>query len=67
PFVGRVSMDSIILDISALPAGTPGEGDLVELIGPSQSVDDAAAHAGTIGYEVLTSLGARFHRRYIGG
>ncbi|WFP77643.1 alanine racemase [Mesorhizobium sp. WSM4906] len=66
PFVGRVSMDSIILDISALPAGRLGEGDLVELIGPSQSVDAAAAHAGTIGYEVLTSLGARFHRRYIG-
>lgn len=66
PFVGRVSMDSIILDISALPAGRLGEGDLVELIGPSQSVDDAAAHAGTIGYEVLTSLGARFHRRYVG-
>jgi alanine racemase len=67
PFVGRVSMDSIILDISALPAGGLGEGDLVELIGPSQSVDDAAGHAGTIGYEILTSLGARFHRRYIGG
>ncbi|WFP64366.1 alanine racemase [Mesorhizobium sp. WSM4904] len=66
PFVGRVSMDSIILDISALPAGRLGEGDLVELIGPWQGVDDAAAHAGTIGYEVLTSLGARFHRRYIG-
>ncbi|RUW32484.1 MULTISPECIES: alanine racemase [unclassified Mesorhizobium] len=66
PFVGRVSMDSIILDISALPAGSLGEGDLVELIGPSQSVDDVAGQAGTIGYEVLTSLGARFHRRYIG-
>ncbi|MDX8519019.1 alanine racemase [Mesorhizobium dulcispinae] len=66
PFVGRVSMDSIILDISALPAGRLGEGDLVELIGQSQSLDDAAAHAGTIGYEILTSLGARFHRRYIG-
>lgn len=66
PFVGRVSMDSIILDISALPAGRLGEGDLVELIGPSQSVDDVAGQAGTIGYEVLTSLGARFHRRYIG-
>ncbi|RVD60973.1 alanine racemase [Mesorhizobium sp. M2D.F.Ca.ET.185.01.1.1] len=66
PFVGRVSMDSIILDISALPAGRLGEGDLVELIGPSQSVDDAAGHAGTIGYEILTSLGARFHRRYVG-
>ncbi|MDX8441212.1 alanine racemase [Mesorhizobium australafricanum] len=66
PFIGRVSMDSIILDISALPAGRLSEGDLVELIGPSQSVDDAAGHAGTIGYEILTSLGARFHRRYIG-
>ncbi|CDX25353.1 Alanine racemase, catabolic [Mesorhizobium sp. ORS 3324] len=66
PFVGRVSMDSIILDISALPAGRLGEGNLVELIGPSQTVDDAAGHAGTIGYEILTSLGARFHRRYVG-
>ena len=66
PFIGRVSMDAIILDISALPAGRLGEGDLVELIGPSQSVDDAAGHAGTIGYEILTSLGARFHRRYTG-
>ena len=66
PFVGRVSMDSIILDISALPPGRLGEGDLVELLGPSQSVDDAAGHAGTIGYEILTSLGPRFHRRYIG-
>lgn len=65
PFVGRVSMDSIILDISALPAGRLREGDLVELLGPSQSVDDAAGHAGTIGYEILTSLGPRFHRRYV--
>jgi len=65
PFVGRVSMDSIILDISSLPAGTLSEGDLVELIGSSQSLDDAAGHAGTIGYEILTSLGPRFHRRYI--
>jgi alanine racemase len=67
PFLGRVSMDSIILDISALPSGRLAEGDLVELLGPSQSVDDAAGHAGTIGYEVLASLGSRFHRRYVGG
>ncbi|QND68107.1 alanine racemase [Mesorhizobium loti] len=67
PFLGRVSMDSIILDISALPPGKLREGDLVELLGPSQSVDDAAGHAGTIGYEILTSLGPRFHRRYVGG
>ncbi|TIN27730.1 MAG: alanine racemase [Mesorhizobium sp.] len=67
PFLGRVSMDSIILDISALPAGKLREGDLVELLGPSQSVDDAAGHAGTIGYEILTSLGPRFHRQYVNG
>lgn len=65
PFLGRVSMDSIILDVSALPPGKLREGDLVELLGPSQSVDDAAGHAGTIGYEILASLGTRFHRRYV--
>lgn len=67
PFLGRVSMDSIILDISALPEGALKEDDLVELLGPSQSVDAAAGHAGTIGYEILTSLGNRFHRVYRGG
>ncbi|TPL00700.1 alanine racemase [Mesorhizobium sp. B2-4-14] len=67
PFLGRVSMDSIILDISALQPGKLREGDLVELLGPSQNVDDAAGHAGTIGYEILASLGPRFHRHYIGG
>jgi alanine racemase len=65
PFIGRVSMDSTILDISALPAGGVQAGDLVELIGPRQTVDDLAATAGTIGYEILTSLGKRFHRVYI--
>ncbi|MEQ1940821.1 alanine racemase [Mesorhizobium sp. VNQ89] len=62
PFAGRVSMDSIVLDISALPPGRPVAGELVELIGPHQTVDDLAAIAGTIGYEVLTGLGGRFHR-----
>jgi alanine racemase len=65
PFIGRVSMDSIILDISALPQDRLKEGDLVELIGPSQDVDEVAALAGTIGYEVLTGLGHRFHRHYV--
>lgn len=65
PFVGRVSMDSIILDISALPAGAPGTGDLVEVIGDRQTVDDVAGLAGTIGYEILTGLGNRFHRRWL--
>lgn len=64
PFIGRVSMDSIVLDATDCPE-PPGEGDFVELIGPGQSVDDVAAAAGTIGYEILTRLGHRFHRRYL--
>jgi alanine racemase len=66
PFAGRVSMDSIILDITSLPPGRLKVGDLVELIGPNQTVEDVADYAGTIGYEVLTGLGGRFHRRYQG-
>jgi len=67
PFVGRVSMDSIILDISALAEGRLQSGDLVEVIGDNQTVDEIAGLSGTIGYEILTGLGHRFHRRYVGG
>lgn len=67
PFVGRVSMDSIVLDVSALPPAALGTGDRVEVIGDHQTVDDVATLAGTIGYEILTGLGNRFHRRWIGG
>ena len=65
PIMGRVSMDSIVLDASALPAGAVQEGSFVELIGPHRGVDAVAADARTIGYEVLTSLGRRYHRRYL--
>ena len=65
PLMGRVSMDSIVLDASLLPAGALREGDMVELIGPHRTVDAVAADAGTIGYEILTSLGRRYHRRYL--
>ncbi|MCD2181911.1 alanine racemase [Rhizobium sp. GN54] len=64
PIVGRVSMDSITLDIGALPAGTLRLGSLVELIGPHQTLEAIAADAGTISYEILTSLGDRYHRDY---
>jgi alanine racemase len=67
PVLGRVSMDSIILDVSALPPGKPAAGETVELIGPHQDVDAVAEAGGTIGYEVLTSLANRFHRVYSGG
>jgi alanine racemase len=60
PAVGRISMDLITVDITDLP-DTP---DALMLIGPQQGVDDVAHAAGTIGYEVLTSLGPRYSRRY---
>jgi alanine racemase len=64
PIVGRVSMDLITVDVSEAPGAAVG--DWVELIGHHIPLDDVAAHAGTIGYEILTSLGGRLARRYIG-
>ena len=66
PFAGRVSMDSIVLDVSSLDADELAPGDLVELIGDHQTIDDLAELSGTIGYEILTGIGHRFHRRYRG-
>jgi alanine racemase len=65
PIVGRISMDSLMLDISALPDDLPA-GSFVELIGPHQPIDAIAADAGTISYEILTALGRRFYREYVG-
>lgn len=65
PFAGRVSMDSITLDVTALPPGTLLAGETVDLIDGSHTADEVARAFGTIGYEVLTSLGRRFHRRYL--
>ncbi len=66
PIVGRVSMDSLTIDISALPPEAVAEGGFVELIGPSQSLEDVARDAGTIAYEILTRLGPRHERLYVG-
>jgi alanine racemase len=63
--VGRVSMDLITIDVSELPADAAHPGDWVELIGPHLPVDEVAERAGTIGYEILTSLGRRYARQYI--
>lgn len=65
PIVGRVSMDSIILDITALPPGALEFGSHVELIGPHQTLEMLASAAGTISYEILTSLGRRYYRQYL--
>jgi alanine racemase len=62
PLVGRVSMDLTTFDVTDVPAVQPG--CWLEILGPHLSPDDVAAAAGTNGYEVLTSLGRRFHRVY---
>ncbi|MBC7162215.1 MAG: alanine racemase [Immundisolibacter sp.] len=64
PLIGRLSMDLLMLDVSALPPGTPRPGDEVELLGTDYDVDALAAAAGTIGYELLTHLGRLCRRRY---
>jgi alanine racemase len=64
PVAGRVSMDLITLDISALPANSVRPGCMAELIFGPNGVDQLAEAADTIGYEVLTRLGTRFARRY---
>jgi len=66
PLAGRVSMDLLAIDITDLPDNAARRGDLVTLIGDEITVDDLAKAAGTIGYEVLTSLGRRYHRVYRG-
>jgi alanine racemase len=63
PLVGRVSMDLLTVDITHLPE--PPES--LDLLCGHQSIDDLAKAAGTIGHEVLTSLGPRYRRRYKGG
>jgi alanine racemase len=64
PMAGRVSMDLIAIDVTDVAESRIARGDLVSLLGPEISVDDLAARAGTIGYEVLTSLGRRYRRVY---
>jgi alanine racemase len=67
PIAGRVSMDLIAVDVTAVPDGAVKRGSLVAFLDETITVDDLAAHAGTIGYEILTSLGRRYHRIYKDG
>jgi len=67
PIVGRVSMDLAVFDVSRAPLHAVQPGCMIDMIGPRYTIDDLAAAAGTIGYEVLTSLGSRYRRSYVGG
>ncbi len=64
PVVGRVSMDMLAVDVTALPAEQAREGDWLELLGAERDIDSLAADAGTIAHEVLTALGRRYRRLY---
>ncbi len=65
PVVGRVSMDLLALDVTGLAPDAVRPGLWAELLNTEQDVDALAQEAGTIGYEILTSLGARYHRVYL--
>ncbi len=67
PVAGRISMDLLAVDITDLPNNAVRRGHMVTLIGEGITVDELAHHFGTIGYEVLTSLGRRYARAYKGG
>lgn len=64
PLLGRVSMDLVTFDVSAVSPSLARPGAMIELLGADYGVDAAAADAATIGYEILTALGSRYHRVY---
>jgi alanine racemase len=59
-------MDLLAVDVTDLPEGAVRRGDLATFIGDGLTVDELAAGMGTIGYEVLCHLGARYERVYKG-
>jgi alanine racemase len=64
PLLGRVSMDLVVFDVSDIDPLIARPGSYVDLLDGAYGVDAVAADAGTIGYEVLTCLGKRYHRVY---
>src|SRR5712672_2266931 len=66
PVAGRISMDLMAVDITDLEKNAVRRGHMATLIGEGITVDELAHHFGTIGYEVLTSLGPRYARLYKG-
>jgi len=66
PFAGRISMDLVCIDVTELAEGVVQRGDVATFIGEGIGVDEVAAAAGTIGYEILTRLGPRCRLIYRG-
>jgi alanine racemase len=67
PVAGRISMDLMAVDVTDLDKNAARRGHMATLIGEGVTVDELAHHFGTIGYEVLTSLGPRYARVYKDG
>ena len=66
PLAGRISMDLLTVDVTDLPENIPRRGDFAALLDAEIGVDELAAHAGTIAYEILTRLGRRYRRVHVG-
>lgn len=66
PFAGVLSMDLTILDVTGAPAAAAARGGTAVMIGDGLEIDEVGMRAGTIGYEILTSLGPRYRRVYLG-
>jgi len=66
PVIGRVSMDIAALDVSRLPLGAVRRGTAVEFWHTHALLESQAQLAGTISYELLTRLGQRYKRVYVG-
>lgn len=64
PVIGRISMDATIFDVSAAGIAAD-EAKVIEVLNDELTVDSWAARTGALGYEVLTSLGYRYQRRYV--
>jgi alanine racemase len=65
--VGTISMDTVTYDVTAIDPKRLLPGMTVDLISHANPVDAVATRAGTIAYEILTSIGTRYHREYLGG
>lgn len=64
PLIGRISMDLLAVDVTDLPEDAVAPGDWATLLGEGLGLDDLARHSHTIDYEILTSLGRRYARRW---
>jgi alanine racemase len=67
PLIGRISMDLLAVDITDVDEDAVAPGDFATLLGDGLGLEDLARHSATIDYEILTSLGRRYHRRWVQG